>query len=1020
MSYHNSVDPLKEHETLCRVFQVSLVPTEDEKLVFIKDVAADLSSAGGPGEWPLTVLISSLMADRVLVSRLELNERDTSFDYLIGAWIRANNEVTKAADENTRSVWIEVRRLIAGYVGLVVQMPDMFPGGDKDGVAVSPKSLIPSFLRLSSFESFNEDADPLSDGQWASVPTKDAQDFFLDLVNRFPPEDGMEDVIGRGLFELVQCVSLGDVAYSNLSPDVPAGQRHQPVDPAVATMMHYLNPQTVPDEGLTIASIEWRHYLRTMSAAVSCKAVAAALPLFSIFDPGASARSIEREALFGPLLRLSCLPDAYPSVVHGQFNNGLTSPQVSQNVDDIRLSLRVVQSENFAMWNTMVRAGTAPRRRILSMWARILEINSKRAGLHVDRAQCSSDAFMVNMGDMLIQFCGPFVDMEASKIDRIDSDYARYQRRWDTSSLTRIHATESEAVAWMDSAPNDADPNFTTEVFFMAIRYIALGIAPVMRQIDECDKERQRFKERLSELEESQPTWANTPLAVHYEGLIKRLNLQLNVIKTEIIATHAVLLEGEFMTRLIRFIAFVMTWLVRQADPCQAYPQKQIELPLPDEVPDRFAMLPEHVLDDAVEVLLFYARRRPDQIDKSVIQNVALFCTVFLSATSYVRNPFLKAKIVELMAFGVSSYGDLHQGLLGSIVHTHPVVLENLMPGLVKVWIEVESTGSSTQFYDKFNIRYHLSLIFKQIWENPAHAARLRRESVEQSARFVVFINRLMNDVTYLVDDALEKLMEIHDVETAMDEPEWQEHSNEERERNESHMHSISVQARSDLMLGSAFLDQLIRLAGEAPQAFMTTEIVDRLAAMLDYNLDTMVGPRCQGLRLKHPDQVGFDPKSLLKKILGVYIALADCEEFPRAIARDGRSYRAALFERAMQIATKHSLLAPTDIDVLKELLQHTEAALQAEVDEEENLGEIPDDYLDPVMATLMRNPVVLPSSRKVVDLSTIRAHLLNDDTDPFNRLPLKLEDVKPATELREEIQRWLAEKRGSAGVSER
>lgn len=47
-------------------------------------------------------------------------------------------------------------------------------------------------------------------------------------------------------------------------------------------------------------------------------------------------------------------------------------------------------------------------------------------------------------------------------------------------------------------------------------------------------------------------------------------------------------------------------------------------------------------------------------------------------------------------------------------------------------------------------------------------------------------------------------------------------------------------------------------------------------------------------------------------------------------------------------------------------------------------------------MATLMKDPVILPSSRTIVDLSTIKSHLLSDATDPFNRVPLKIEDVHP------------------------
>jgi ubiquitin conjugation factor E4 B len=43
-----------------------------------------------------------------------------------------------------------------------------------------------------------------------------------------------------------------------------------------------------------------------------------------------------------------------------------------------------------------------------------------------------------------------------------------------------------------------------------------------------------------------------------------------------------------------------------------------------------------------------------------------------------------------------------------------------------------------------------------------------------------------------------------------------------------------------------------------------------------------------------------------------------------------------------------------------------------------------------------MEDPVTLPSSRVTIDRSTIRSHLLSDPNDPFNRAPLKIEDVLP------------------------
>lgn len=49
-------------------------------------------------------------------------------------------------------------------------------------------------------------------------------------------------------------------------------------------------------------------------------------------------------------------------------------------------------------------------------------------------------------------------------------------------------------------------------------------------------------------------------------------------------------------------------------------------------------------------------------------------------------------------------------------------------------------------------------------------------------------------------------------------------------------------------------------------------------------------------------------------------------------------------------------------------------------------------------MATLMEDPVILPSSKVTIDRQTIKVHLLSDPKDPFNREPLKLEDVIPST----------------------
>lgn len=59
----------------------------------------------------------------------------------------------------------------------------------------------------------------------------------------------------------------------------------------------------------------------------------------------------------------------------------------------------------------------------------------------------------------------------------------------------------------------------------------------------------------------------------------------------------------------------------------------------------------------------------------------------------------------------------------------------------------------------------------------------------------------------------------------------------------------------------------------------------------------------------------------------------------------------------------------------------------------EDDFADAPDDFKDPLMDTLMSDPVQLPSG-VVMDRATITRHLLNSQTDPFNRQPMTEEEL--------------------------
>lgn len=67
-----------------------------------------------------------------------------------------------------------------------------------------------------------------------------------------------------------------------------------------------------------------------------------------------------------------------------------------------------------------------------------------------------------------------------------------------------------------------------------------------------------------------------------------------------------------------------------------------------------------------------------------------------------------------------------------------------------------------------------------------------------------------------------------------------------------------------------------------------------------------------------------------------------------------------------------------------------------AKASEEMELEDAPDEFKDPVMDTLMEEPVKLPSGN-VMDRKHIVRHLLSSQTDPFNRQPLSEDQLEPS-----------------------
>ena len=102
-------------------------------------------------------------------------------------------------------------------------------------------------------------------------------------------------------------------------------------------------------------------------------------------------------------------------------------------------------------------------------------------------------------------------------------------------------------------------------------------------------------------------------------------------------------------------------------------------------------------------------------------------------------------------------------------------------------------------------------------------------------------------------------------------------------------------------------------------------------------------------------------------------------------------------YYRKIAVYLKKKIVNLTDIEVsnmnsfINALDDYNIKFKERETEEADNDYEIPDEFLDPIMQTLITHPVMLPNSDIIMDKGVIVRHLLSNEYNPFSRAKLTL-----------------------------
>lgn len=496
-------------------------------------------------------------------------------------------------------------------------------------------------------------------------------------------------------------------------------------------------------------------------------------------------------------------------------------------------------------------------------------------------------------------------------------------------------------------------------------------------------------QQRLSTM----PSNPSNPLQQH---ILRTENLTLDSLISQSFAIKTALLAPSLIDQLLDYYSWTCTWLTQMA---------QADDPM-------IHNIPESLVSNFQEFFTFLGRFARNVVTESQhkLQGILRFMVTFMAGKYALKNPHLRGQFPEIIQLFLPETHVMGAHLDGTLIVTDPFLQQHLMTALVELYVKVEY--GDDQFYDKFNTRHHISQILKQLWGVPFYKAQLI-QTAQDPKKIELFTNAIINDLMFLLDESLSNLNSIREYEQLRDNPdEWMAMPQQDRAERE-HSHRQTERSCQSLMrLANATVHMIYYITKDTITPFVSEGFGERTAHIIDYYIDELVGPTVTNLKVKNPTKYDFHPRTLLAEIVQIFTHLSANETFVRSVALDDSHYKPDVYAKALRTVSKKRILDEATCARFQTALVKVAEMAEVAVKEEEELGEIPDDFLDPLTAALMTDPVILPSSKTTLDRYTIKRHLMNNPLDPFNRAPLSFDQVVPDTELKRRIDEWLAQKR--------
>ncbi|XP_053547265.1 ubiquitin conjugation factor E4 A [Bombina bombina] len=745
-----------------------------------------------------------------------------------------------------------------------------------------------------------------------------------------------------------------------------------------------------------------------------------------------------QKTLLGSILNISCLL-RIPGVVenHNYFlNPSRSSPQeIKVQESNIHQFMAQFHEKIYQLLKNLLQLSPDTKHRILSWLGNCLHANAGRGKIWANQVPeifmqtYASDSFFLNLGAALLRLCQPFCKPGSARLLTFNPTYCALREVNEEEQRSRnVHMKGLDKETCLIPAAEDQQPDFpqvfnlVTENLVLTQYTLHLGFHRLHEQMVKVNQSLHRLQGAWREAQQS----AN-PSAENLREQFERLMTIYLCLKTA-------LSEPQTLQNCLHLQVSTALLLVQIALDNRGTEPAELIFPMSNVQHSSLAYIPEFFADNLGDFFIFLRRFADEVLETAAdsLEQVLDFITVFTGSIERMKNPHLRAKLAEVLEAVMPHMEQTSNPLISSVFHRQRIFCsyrhaQHLAEALINVFVDIEFTGDPHQFEQKFNYRRPMYPILKYMWgkDNYRKSIKSLADYASQNLEavnaplFLRFVNLLMNDAVFLLDEAIQYLSKIKIQQIERDRGEWDSLSSESRREKESNLLMSGQLARFHNIMSNETIGTLAFLTSDIRSLFVQPVLAERIISMLNYFLQHLVGPKMGALKVKDFSEFDFKPQQLVSDICTIYLNLGDEENFCSTVPKDGRSYSPMLFAQTVRVLKK--INKPGNMIVaFSNLAEKIKSLADLQQQEEETYADAPDDFLDPIMSTVMSDPVILPSSRVTVDRSTIARHLLSDQTDPFNRSPLTMDQIKPNIELKDRIQQWLSERKQQSANTQR